>query len=206
MPSVLTDAEVQSLRAHLGYGNVSTGAYPYTPDGWHEVFSDVIAPNLQTGEETTSSTTVAAGSATIVVASATDVVAHARLVIDVGDAMEVVVVRAVSGVNVTATFAAAHSGTYPVALMSGLARLRMLLHAADKAWLSLQSPAMASTAGIKRVEGDVEFFEPRSSGATSKMTGTRAHYESIVSEISSLVRVLPRWARDRGGVRQTEVY
>jgi hypothetical protein len=195
----LVDAEIQSLRHHLGYGNVSTGAYPYTPDGFYEVFTSVISPNLQTGAETTSSTAVAAvGTATIVVASATDIVANSRLVIDVGDDAEIVVVKSVAATSVSAKFAKTHSGTYPVALMSGVARLRMLLHAADVAWSGLQSSAMTSTAGIKRVEGDVEFFESGMSGMTAKLAGVRAHYESIADEISSLVRVPRRGARGEG--------
>lgn len=202
----LVDAEIQSLRFHLGYGNVSTGAYPYVSDGWHEVFESVISPNLQDGAETTSATAVTAGSTTtITVASGTDLVSNARLVIDVGDNAEIVVARNVSGVSVTAYFVNAHTGTYPVALMSGIARLRMMLHAADKAWTHLQSSGLSTGAGVKKVD-EVEFFDPRSGGKSAQLAGARAHYESIVGDISSLVRVEPRWARERSARRRLESY
>lgn len=206
MPDVLTDTEIQSLRAHLGFGNIGPHGAPYTPDGWHEIFSGIISPNLQTATETTSSTVVTAGTSTaITVADATDIVAHAQLVIDVGDDAEIVVVKNVTGLAVTARFAKAHSGTYPVALMCGLTRLRILLHAADNALSKLLGSSMTANAGIKRVEGDVEFFEPQG-GKPAKLVGTRAHYESIVWEISSLVRVEPAWARARGARRTVEAY
>lgn len=202
----LTDAEIQSLRHHLGYGNVSTGAYPYTPDGFYELFTSVISPNLQTGAETTSATATTAGASTaIVVEASTGIVAYARLVIDVGDQAEIVTVKAVSGLNVTAYFTIAHSGTYPVAVESGVSRLRMLLHRADAAWQALTSGKMFSGAGIKQVD-EVHFFDPKSGGASAQLAGTRKAYEAVVWEISSLVRVLPRWASQRAARTVTETY
>jgi len=202
----LTESEVQSLRHHLGYGNITTGAYPYTPDGFYELFTSVISPNLQTGAETTSATaTTAAATTTIVVVSATGIVTHARLVIDVGENAEIVVARSVSGTSVTAYFAKAHTGTYPVCVESGVTRLRMLLQRADAAWEALTSGKMFSTAGVKKVD-EIEFFDPKSGGASAQLTGTRKAYETVVWEISSLVRVLPRWSSERSARTVTEPY
>ena len=53
MTMVLTASEVEAIRFHLGYGNINVGAYPYTPDGFYELFTDVVAANLSTGAETT---------------------------------------------------------------------------------------------------------------------------------------------------------
>lgn len=185
----LTASEIQSLRFHLGYGNVSQDGRPYTPDGFWEVFEQIISPNLGTGTETTGSTAIVAGSVTtITVASITDIAANARLVVDVGENAEIVAVRSISGSTLTAYFANAHTASYPVALLSGTARLRLLIHAADRAWQAAMSGKILSTAGIKQVDkGDVEWFGP---GAVRIET---AHaYRDIVASISSLVRVQVR--------------
>lgn len=203
MPAVLTDSEIQSLRFHLGYGNIDIGAYPYTPDGFLEVFEQVIAPNLQTAEETTGSTAVAAASTTTVtVGDIAGIVANARLVVDVGDLAEVVVVKSVGGSAFTAYFANAHPASgYPVAVMSGLARLRLLLHSADKAWAKLQSASITSTAGLKSLgKGSIEWFE---GGRVLK--DTREHYYAVAQSIAELVRVRPVAGRAIGA-RRIEAY
>ena len=188
----LSDSEVQSLRFHLGYGNVNgPDAYPYTPDGFQELFA-VIAPAIQTAAETTASTAVTAGSTTTVtVASITDIAARTELVIDVADDAEVVIVKSVSGSTFTAAFAKSHPASgYPVAIMSGEARLRMLLWDAGAAWKKAQSSSITKTAGLKQLgRGEIEWF-PNG----SVLSDTMDHYRSIVWSISALVRVRPAWA------------
>lgn len=199
----LTDAEVESLRFHLGYGNIGIGAYPSTPDGFYELFSDVIAPNLTTGTETTSTTAVAAaGIQAVTPAAMTDIVVGARLYIDVGDDAEVVVVKSVSVTAFTARFTLTHpSSGYPVALDSGTARLRALLHTATRAWERKQSSSVTKTAGLKSVgQGEVEWFE-----GGKVLADTEAHYRAIVGEISRLVRVAP-CDDGLGVVTQLEAY
>lgn len=194
----LTTAEVESLRYHLGYGNINVGAYPYTPDGFKELFDDVISPNLTTGTETTSTTAVVAKStAAITVAAIGDIVANSQIVVDVGEQAEVTTVKAVSGTSVTAYFVKAHASSgYPVALMSGVARLRLLIADADRAWMSLTGQSVAATAGLKSVDkGDVEWFQ-----GNGALKGRADHYMSVVGMISSLVRVAPAWATGRGQV------
>lgn len=194
----LTDAEVESLRFHLGYGNLDYGAYPYTPDGFKEIFDQVIGPNLTGTTETTASTAITAGSTvTVTPVSMTGIVVHARLVIDVADAVEIVSVRAVTLTTFTAAFANAHTGTYPVALLGGTARLRMLLAQADKAWQSIQDTTVATTSGLKSVDkGDVVW---KDDGSADTLKTRRKVYQDIVASISSLVRVEPRWAGDSTG-------
>lgn len=185
----LTTSEVQSLRFHLGYGNVTTGAYPYTPDGFYELFRDVIAPNLDTGNDTTGSGTITSGSAgTVTVLSLTGIVARERIVVDVGDDAEIVVVKATGTLTFAAAFAKDHSGSYPVSTLSGEQRLRMLLNDADKAWQKAQSSAITKTAGLKQLDrGAIEWFH-----AGAVLHDTMSHYRSIVQSISDLVRVKPR--------------
>ncbi len=183
----VTDAEKESLRFHLGYGNIDYGAYPYTPDGFKELFEQVIQPNL-TGSTDTSATTVVTAGATVTVTpvSMTDIVARARLVVDVGDDAEIVVVKSVTLTTFTAAFQKAHPASgYPVSLLGGQARLRMMLHQADKAWEALQNGEIGDTAGLKKVD-EVEFYQGR-----WVEKGKLAQYEIIVSQLSSLVRVQP---------------
>ncbi len=197
----LSDSEIQSLRRHLGYGNINVGAYPYTPDGFYELFTQVIAPNLQTALETSSTTAVTSGTTqAITLGSVTGVAAYTRLVVDVGDDAEIVTVKAVSGSAVTASFAKAHtSAGYPVAIESGTAILRMLLHTADRAYEALQSSKITSSAGLRSVgQGEVEWFE-----GGMVLRGVLAAYRAIASEIGYLVRVRPIWA---GGTSLAEAY
>lgn len=182
----LSDVEVQSLRFHLGYGNIAVGAYPYTPDGFLELFESVVAPNLETGNDTTSATSVTADTVTtITVGAITGITARAQLIVDTGTDEEIVSVKSVSGLTVTARFAKAHSGTYPISTLSGESRLRRLLADADKVWATLQSADITGTAGLKQLgQGEIEWFP----GGTV-LTETQAHYRSIQQSISSLVRV-----------------
>lgn len=185
----LTSSEVESLRFHLGFGNVGTGAYPYTPDGFQAVFEQVIAPNLTGSTETTATTAITAGSTTTVTpVSMTGIVVHAALVVDTGPAAELVQVRSVTLTAFTAAFVNDHpSSGYPVALMGGHARLRWLLTKADAAWAALQDATIGDTAGLKQVDkGDIEWFP-----GFEVLKNRREHYAAIVEQISSLVRVEP---------------
>lgn len=193
----LSTAEVESLRFHLGYGNVGVGAYPYTPDGFKELFEQVIGLNLTGDTETTASGSTTAGAlATLTPAAMTGIVAYARLVVDVGDDSEIVTVKSVTSTTFTARFSKARTGSFPVALLGGQARLRLLLGQADTAWQAMQDPSIGSTAGLKQVDkGDVEWFQ-----GFQVLKDRLSHYRAIVGQISSLVRVQPAWA---GGCGQT---
>ncbi len=158
----LSTSEVLSLRFHLGYGNISIDGWPYSPDGFVALFEQVIAPNLDGSTETTATTAITAGtSATVTPVAMTGIVAHAKLVVDVGDDVELVTVRSVTVSTFTAKFAKAHpSSGYPVALMGGHARLRLLLNQAETAWQAIQDASVGATAGLKQVDkGDVEWFQ-----------------------------------------------
>ena len=129
----------------------------------------------------------------------TDIAVNARLVVDVGDAAEIVVVRSLGVLSFTAVFAADHAASCPVAVMSGEARLRLLLHRADSTWQSMQSSDVGDVAGLKRIEGDVEWFP----GGNTLKERTAA-YEAIVGELSFLCRVESLRGRRRSG--QLEAY
>jgi hypothetical protein len=193
----LSTSEIESLRHHLGYGNIGATAGAYSPDGFRDLFTDVISPTLSTGTETTATTAVTAGSTTTVTPAAmTDISANVALVVDTGSQAESVIVKATTATTFTAYFEKAHTAAgYPIATMSGLARLRLLLWDADKAWMGLNSSSVGNTAGIKRVD-EIEFFGK----GQAVLKGKSEHYKSIVWSISHLVQVAPRWA-ERGGTR-----
>lgn len=183
----ISTSEIETLRFHLQYGNMQVGAEPYTPDGFQALFTQVIAPNLGISTETTSVTDVtAAAQNTIVVGDATLFAAYGTMVVGVGDAAEIVQIATVSGTSITGYFVNAHTGPYPVALMSGTARLRMLLHEADAAHAKLTDQEVVASAGLKQVDkGDVEWFN----GSGGVLKDRQKHYLSIVGSIASLVRV-----------------
>lgn len=189
--AAISDSEIESLRYHLGYGNMGAGGYPYTPDGFLELFRDVIQPNLTGGTETTATTAITAGSTTTVTpASMTLIVVNARLVIDVAELAEIVSVKSVTATTFTAVFANAHPASgYPVALLGGQARLRYLLGRADAAEQLMLAADIGLLGGLKQVDkGDVEWFEGGSGGGT--VLATRKHaYKEIRLKLSSLVRV-----------------
>jgi len=187
----VTDAEIESLRYHLGYGNLGVGGYPYTPDGFLELFRDVIQPNLTGGTETTATTAITAGSTTAVTpASMTGIVVNARLVVDVGDLAEIVPVKSVTLTTFSAVFVSAHPASgYPIALLGGQARLRYLLHRADSAETLSLAADVGLLAGLKQVDkGDVEWFQSGSGGSSVLITRQKA-YQQIRRQLSSLVRV-----------------
>ena len=204
----LSTSESESLRLHLGYGNLNNTALPYTPDGWWEVFGTIISGALGTGTETSSSTATTAGAVTtITVVSAAAFAVYDEAVIDVGDNAEIVVIqaRATGGPEtLTALFGKAHSASgYPVCTMSGKARLRLLLHDANAAWRALTDSASGLTAGIKSVDKeDVVFFD-----GMSVNRGRLNHYQSIVAALSQLVRVKSAWDwGGNGGCGRLEAY
>lgn len=197
--TTLTDFEVASLRQHLGYGAISVDAYPYTPDGFQAIFDQVIGPNITTGPETTCASVIPAGMVIVTPASMTGIVPRATLVVDVGDDAEVVIVASVSGSAFAARFARAHSAGSQIAVMSGTARLRILLHRADQAWSALQDPSVGATSGLASVDkGDVVWF-----AGFQVLKDRVRHYRAIVAQISSLVDVPPR---ETGGAQTASIY
>lgn len=199
----LTTAEIEELRLHLAYGNISIGAYPTTPDGFYEVFYDVVSPYLSTGTETSATTAITADTTTTVTPVAmAGIVVYGRLIVDVGDEAEIVTVKAVTGSTFVAAFKKTHAATgYPIATNSGVARLRLLLHDANKAFATMTGASITSSAGLKSVgRGAVEWF-----GSGSVLSATRQHYLAIVEQISNLVRV-PMQDSDNGKTTRLEMY
>jgi len=188
----LSTSEIDSLRFHLGYGNLTDNASLYTADGFQMVFEQVISPNLSTGTEDASTTAVVAGSTTVItLTDASEFVIYSKAMIDVGDDAEIVVVKAqVTGgpETITAKFAKAHGAAgYPVATMSGKARLRFMLSEAERLWEDISGKSVTATAGIKSIgRGQVEWFA-NGSALRSKVK----QYQELQRQIATLCRVAP---------------
>lgn len=191
----ITDSEAESLRHHLQWGNVE--ASPYTPDGYQDLIALVVA-NLTTAPETNSVSAIVAGVTIVTPAAMTGIVPYAKLLVNVGDDSELVTVAGVTASTFSARFQRAHAAGVPIAVWSGTARLRQLLHRADQAWAALQAPEIGATAGLQSVDkGDVVWQQR---GAV--LRDRERHYRAIVAELSSLVRVTAR----KSGAQTISVY
>ncbi len=202
----LTNSEVESLRFFLGWGNLDVRAYPYTRDGWWEALYGVVKESLTDGAETTASIAItAAGINTVTPGSMTDIVTHARLVIDVGDDEETVVVRSTTLTTFSARFAKAHAANYTIAVESGVTRCRQLLAKAYAVLSVLVGSKITSSAGLKMVgQGEVEWFGP-----TAVLTATGSQLDTVRRQLSSLVRIPLREEYEGtvgGPVRALETY
>lgn len=192
--------EIEAVRFHLGYGNLGTGATPYTPDGFFELFHDVAKRYINEAEETTASTTIAAGIVEVTPAAMTGISTHARVVVDVSTDAETVVVRSTTVSTFTARFVNVHTGTYPVAVESGLTRLRGMLVALEREHNAIVGGSVSQASGLKQVgRGAVEWF-----AADSKFKTTWKTYRSLVGQLSSLIRIAP-WG-DPGATSRLEAY
>lgn len=179
----ITDYERESLRQHLGYGSI-IDATPYTPDGFQPIF-DLIQAHLTTGPETSCASAIIKGIAIVTPASMTGIVPRAQLVVDVGDDCEIVTVAAVTTSTFSARFALAHAAGCQLAVQSGTARLRMLLHRADQAQQALNDPSVGATSGLASVDKNDVVWQER--GAV--LRDRKAHYRAIQQQVSTLVRV-----------------
>ncbi len=197
----LTLVEQDALRFHLGYGNLGIGSEAYTASGFQELFSEVVSPYLSVGSETTATTDIAAGSNTVVTpVSMTGITLYGQLVVDVADAAEIVVVKAVTITTFTAAFLKAHAASgYPISTLRGLARVRLALWDADRAYRAMMSEDVGATGGIKKAD-EVEFFEGR-----TVLKERADHYRAICIVLASLVQVVPAWA-DNGAQGRLEAY
>lgn len=200
MPAaVLSREDVEHVRFHLGFGNLAVGAYPWTPDGFFELFTNVIAVWLMDGLVTSSTTAIAiagppavmtvtpaAMSGVLADGSTSTISAGQRLIVDTDDDAEIVVVKATSPTTFTARFTKSHDVTgYQLAIETGTSRLRYLLHRADRVHEQVTGPLVTAVAGIQSIDkGEVVYV-----GRSAVLKGLWDQYASIVAEISSLLRV-----------------
>lgn len=161
----LTNSELERIKYELGYPNLSSSAEPYV--GITAFFSQILQPYLLSGASTTSSTPVTAATSptpqTLALVSATGFAVGNVVVVDVDARQERATVASVSGNNITVQLSLAHSGTFPVTVEGGESVIRDILQQLRliTEGMNGQSGSLAtirSRVGIKRIEGDVEFF------------------------------------------------
>lgn len=166
----LLPSEIARAKFELGYNALSLSALPYAIDGITQLFEQIVAPYLQAGALSYSSTSVTAATTatvtTLTLVSGTGFTVGSLIVVDQGDAQEASYVQAVAGSNITVALVNAHSGTYPVTVEGGESIVREIL----RELRAFSGPNGAftdamSTAGIKIADkGDVEFFPNSSDG------------------------------------------
>ena len=199
----LTAQEIDSVRNHLGYGNLNITT-PYTGDGGLSMFEDVVSPALSTANETTATEEIEAGAIAVVTpVSMTGIDLWVSLVVDVGEAAEIVVVQAVTLTTFTARFQNAHSSFgYPIGTLRGTTRLRQLLWQAEQASSLLYASSTVAAAGLKSVDkGDVVWFE-----GGRFLKDRLDHYMGIVCAMASLLDVRHQRGCGPGRVNQLETY
>lgn len=153
----LTASEIVKIKAELGYNVLTTGS-PYV-DSYLYLFEQIIQPFVDEQGETTSNTAIVSSTAptpvTLALADASDVPVGATVIIDVDSRQERVTVQSKSGNSITVLLTKPHSGTYPVAVESGVTVVRDLL--ARIAEVKTTIAALRSRVGLKKVE-DIELF------------------------------------------------
>lgn len=202
----LTTSELWRIRYEAGTALETIGAMPYID--FLAVFDQVVLPYLQEGADTTTSTAVTSAvpaPVTLTLADATGVSAHDRVWVDVDDSLEISTVRVVSGSTINLILTKPHSGTYPVTVDGGVARVRNILRKLDKIDLAMLDAT--DRAGIKKVD-EIEFFENKRSGGSTVFSDLYAQRDKWRRELVQALG-LPYY-RDftgsGGGSHNVEVY
>lgn len=160
----LLTSELQRIKIELGYNALTLSALPYAIDGITQIFEQIVAVYLQSGELNSSSTPI--GQVMTVppspqlvtltlINTPTKIVQGDRLVVDQDGAQESTHAQVVTASTVQVALVNAHQGTYPITVEGGesTARyyLRQCMATADRIARS------GSRAGVKKV-GEVEFY------------------------------------------------
>ncbi len=201
----LLNSEIVRIKYELGFSTLSVGAEPYV--GISAIFSQVVQTYAAAGAVTTSSTAVTATSSetpvTLTLTSATGFSQFDTVVVDVDERQESATVQSISGASLVVMLSKAHTGTYPVTVEGSESIVRGIL----RKLISLDAPDGAiakavGTAGIKRIEGDVEFFGT-DGGSMSRIAQVQEYREYLRSELS---RALFGSGGGRGGATRVAVY
>jgi len=192
----LSQAELQRIKAELGWNVLSTAAEPFI--GVAMVFDQVIASYLLAGADTTSATTVPETTEpkqrTITLASATGFAAGNRVWVDVDDRAESTTIQSLTGTVATVVLSRPHSGTYPVYVDGGEAIVRELLGRIRDTKKELAG--IYGEGALKKVD-EVEFYQTGMTafGSTAKvLMFWRDELASALGDVS-----LNKWRRRSGG-------
>lgn len=215
----LLNSELQRIRYELGYNNLSVGAEPYI--SYVAMFDRVIAPYINSGAKTTSTTYVAAATEptlqNVVLASATGFAAGDTVWFDVDARQERAIIEQISGSTISVFLAKAHgvlAGTlsYPITVEGGEAIVRSILKNIQDVRDAMSvtgtnSAALVAGGGLKRVD-EIEFYGQSKNaaavgGAAFQNLGDQITYWR--RELASALGVPNLWEtkRNAGGGRLT---
>lgn len=172
----LTSGELDRIRAELGWNVLNVGAEPYI--GVAAIFSQVIAPYLREGNDTTTSTAVTTAApagefVTLTVANATGIELHSRVAVDVDDFFEMATVRSLSGLSVGVILKKRHVGTYPVTVDGGLVQIRECLAAIYETHQKIKE--LDGTGAIKAVD-EIQFYDVKGRTHLEVLTDMLTHW------------------------------
>lgn len=209
----LLTSELQRIRFELGYNNLSVGAEPYI--GYVAMFDRVVAPYINSGAKTTSTTYVEAAPdapalQAIVLTDATGFSAGDAIWLDVDARQERAVVEQISGSTVSVFLQKAHgilAGTlaYSVTVEGGEAIVREILAniRAVRSAMSVSgdnSAALIAGGGLKRVD-EIEFYgQVKGAGATGGVAFQNLNDQLAYwrRELASALGVPNLWEYKRG--------
>jgi hypothetical protein len=212
----LTNAEVQTIRRELGYPNYDNAAAAYV--GTEALFEQVIQPYLLGSAQTTSSTPVTAAleptPQTLTLASATGFAAGDVVIVDVDARQERATISHLSGTAATVQLSLAHSGTYPVVLEGVESAIRDILKelrliAGGMNGNKSELTKMLSHLGIKKIEGEIEWFGGGGSLASQgidPLTLLTKMRESWRDELASVLNIPRLNGRNGSGGTSISVY
>jgi hypothetical protein len=184
---MLTEGELDRIRAELGYNVLNVGAEPYI--GVQAIFSQVLQPFLREGLETTSTTTVAAHTAGAVVAltlaSVTGISLRSRIAVDVDDSLEMATVRAIAGTSVSVILKKAHAGAYPISVDAGLQIVRECLAGIYRAQLLIED--LEGEGALKKVD-EVEFYDSRGKTRLQLLEAQAEHWRNRLASVLNMPR------------------
>jgi hypothetical protein len=205
----LTNSEVTRIKSELGFNVLATASQQYV-GGYLFMFEQVIQPYIDEADSTTCATPVAASTTptprTLTLGDASGVAAGDTVIVDIDTRQERATVQSKSGNDITCLLSKEHSGTYPVAVESGVTIVRDILQKIADVKTTIAS--IRSRVGIKKAE-DIEFF---GGGATlasqgiDALTQVMSLLEHWRDELASALGVTRLNGESSGGGSSISVY
>lgn len=205
MATLSTD-EMARIRAELFDNLLDTGAMPYISvlTVYQVIQANVLSSD--TAATSCSDTVSAAGPTTLTLASVSGLAVGTKVQIDMDGQRETVSVRHISGSTISVICSLTHSGTYPVEIESPLTLVRGILWDLSNMDQVLIRRAR-STAGIKSVDQEVEFFGPSDGGGRLvEMSREQMRLRGQLASYCGLTGILREYRARLSGPTNIEVY
>ncbi len=198
----LLQSELVRLRVELGFHALTVDAEPYI--SYVSLFDEIIAPYLQSGASTTSSTVVSASSSpeqvTLTLVDGTGFHTGDRVVIDVDSRQESVTAQNVSGNSLVVLLSKAHTGTYPVTVEGGETLIREKL---GEIRTAKQKLVQSFGYGALKSVDDISWYP---AGTSSQFDLIASNIAYLRDELAALVGIESMWQRRRAAGQRLAVY